>query len=465
MRALHREWTRLTDRLLLRRSTGRTAIDGFQIVVAPDDAATANRILTETTARYLVLVRPGAVVSAKAVRQLARRLRDDTFDLVYGDSRTSAGRRRRPPASSPYRLREEDHLGPVVLVSVPGLRALGGFRTAADGAQLLDVALRTSPDRVLRVRDVLGIEGPALAPRDIDAEVRVTRAALAEAGVSATVGRAERTRPVVYAVKDEPLVSVIIPTRGGSGTIGGSSRVFVVDAVRSIIESSTWRHVELVVVADDATPQSVVDALVSVAGDRLRLVRWSEPFNFSAKMNRGAAVAKGEYLLMLNDDIEVVTPEWIDRMLGLVQQPGVGMVGATLFFEDGTVQHLGHLYHRSAAGHAGFGLTPGRDASFEELTITREVSGVTAACALLPTEVFREVGGFSVAFPGNYNDVDLSLKVRSTGYAILNTGSARLYHFESRTRDAQVLPEEIESLRRRWDAMMQLDEFERSHEP
>jgi GT2 family glycosyltransferase len=254
-------------------------------------------------------------------------------------------------------------------------------------------------------------------------------------------------------------VSIVIPTRGGSGVVAGRERVFVVEAVRGILERSTYSDVEFVVVADDATPQRVIDELEEIAGDRLRLVRWSSAFNFSAKMNQGALIAAGEYLLLLNDDVELVSADWIEQMLGLAQQPGVGMVGALLYFEDGSLQHAGHLYEGGAAGHIGFGAFPGQPAVLDFYDVDREVSGVTAACALIRAETFRTAGGFSQLFPGNYNDVDLCFKVRGLGLSIVCSSRAHLYHFESRTRDARVAPSELRAIHARWFDRMQVDPY------
>lgn len=440
----------------------------FEVVAEPQDAAEANAQLARATSPYLVFVRVGGRLTTAGAEAIDEAIaRPDAADLIYGDSRGATALRFGAPAFSPFRLRSEDYLGPVVAVSVDAIRRRGGFVAGADGALLLDLALRTSPDRVLRLREVLGW-GPPFDVREGEPAERaaeVVRRFLDEQGITADV-RPTRfgRREVVYPMPDAATVSVIIPTRGGSGTIAGAERVFVVEAVRGLLERGTTADLEIVVVADDATPQHVVDELERVAGDRLVLVRWSEAFNFSAKMNRGAAVASGDHLFLLNDDVDLVEPASVERLLSIVRQPGVGLVGALLYFEDGSIQHLGHLYQGGGAGHVGFGVTPGALAPLETLTPTKEVSGVTAACALISSRLFHEVGGFSTRFPGNYNDVDLSLKVRHSGATILCTGQASFYHFESKTRDARVLPSEIEQLQARWGALVQRDEYSREQE-
>ena len=286
------------------------------------------------------------------------------------------------PAYSPLRLRSNDYLGPVVGLRVSAVRELGGFRTEARRAQLLDLVLRSQRDgrQAALLPVILATED--LAPGDFAgtsaAQAAVVASHLAERGVGATIDEVEPfLRRVRYEIVGDPLVSVVIPTRGGRAQIAGTDRVLVVEAIRGIVERSTYRNLEFVVVADAETPDEVVASLEELCGDRLHLVLWDAPFNFSAKMNRGAVVARGDYLLLLNDDVEIVTDDWIETMLGLAQQDGVGMVGAQLYFEDSTVQHAGQVYTGGVAGHAAFGWAGGRDDSIRSMTTDHEVSGVT----------------------------------------------------------------------------------------
>jgi GT2 family glycosyltransferase len=301
---------------------------------------------------------------------------------------------------------------------------------------------------------------PARSTTFGEGHLRPVRDHLSSLGIDATVElQPDGNFRLRYPVGEAPLVSLIIPTRGGSATIAGKERVLLTDAVRGILEKSTYQNLEVVVVADDDTPQAVIDELIAIAGDKLRLVRWTDPFNFSAKINRGAVCASGEYLVPLNDDIELVTPDWIEIMLGLAQQPGVGLVGTTLFFEDGTVQHAGHMYRDGAAGHVGIGWESDWDDRLGSLSVDREVAGVTAACAMLSADTFWKVGGFSSLLPGNYNDADVSMKIRRSGASIVWTPHVRLYHFESKSRVATIAPSEIVTIQSRWGSAMQLDPY------
>jgi GT2 family glycosyltransferase len=259
-----------------------------------------------------------------------------------------------------------------------------------------------------------------------------------------------------------PAVSVVVPSIGTAGEVRGVHRVFVVEAVRSVLASvGTHLEIEVLVVSGREMPPEVDRRLVELgggAGGAVRIVDYDAVFNFSATVNLGAAHARGEHLLLLNDDTEVIEPSWLDRMLDALDAPGVGAVGAKLLFEDGTLQHAGHTY-RTSLDHVGFGLaadSPGRTGLLRQ---RRDVAGVTAACLLTPMRVFDLVGGFSTAFPANYNDVDFCMKVRASGHRIVYEPAAVLWHFESRSRETGIRPGEVELIQRRWRADLTDDPF------
>ncbi len=216
-------------------------------------------------------------------------------------------------------------------------------------------------------------------------------------------------------------MSVVIPTRGSRGRIWGVERIFVHDAVASLLADSDDRcELEIIAVVDAGTDDLVERGLRRIAGDRLRVVAYDAPFNFSDKINRGVAAARGEFVLLLNDDTELVTSGSVAEMVGLAQQEDVGMVGAKLLFEDGTLQHGGHLYHGTIS-HALLGWPGDHPGPHRMLAVERECAGVTAAAALLRRSVFNRVGGMNTDLAVNYNDVDLSLTLRASGHRIVWT--------------------------------------------
>ena len=259
--------------------------------------------------------------------------------------------------------------------------------------------------------------------------------------------------PAPTSVRTADMVSVVVPSIGTTGMVRGAERVFVIEAVRSVLATvATSVPLEVIVVCGREMPAETERLLVELGGGpggAVRCVAYDDVFNFSATVNQGAAHADGEHLLLLNDDTEVVGAGWLERMIDAGAAPGVGAVGARLLFEDGTLQHAGHTY-RTSLDHVGFGL-PGDSAGRTGiLRQRRRVAGVTAACMLTPMRVFDLVGGFCTAFPGNYNDVDYCMKVRASGHSIVYEPDAVLWHFESKSRVTGIRPDEVALIQRRW---------------
>jgi len=255
------------------------------------------------------------------------------------------------------------------------------------------------------------------------------------------------------------LVSAVVPSIGSTGTVHGVERIFVVEAVRSLL-ATAGVPVEVIVVSGREMPLQVETTLAALGEPgQVHSVDYDADFNFSAAVNLGAAHATGTHLLFLNDDTEAVSDGWLAAMVAaLGHAPRVGAVGAKLLFEDGTLQHAGHTY-RTSLDHVGFGKPADAPGRFGILARRREVVGVTAACLLTPVEAFEAVGGFTTLLPGNYNDVDFCMKLRSAGWSIVYEPTAVLHHYESRSRVAGILPEEIELIQRRWRSALEDDPF------
>ena len=255
-----------------------------------------------------------------------------------------------------------------------------------------------------------------------------------------------------------PSVSVIIPTNGKAASVWGCSTPLVVNAVDSILRRSTYEHIEVVVVADAATPTAVIAELQRLGGHRLKVVPFDGPFDFSAKINLGVVHSEGEIIVLLNDDTEVISTQWLEVLISILAEDDVGMVGPKLLYPDRRVQSAGHS-HAPGPHNIGRGVPSSDPGPFNMFAIERECSGVTAACAGLRRETFLEVGGLSAALPHSYNDVDLSLKLTTRGYRIVWTPDAELFHFESMSRRPRVRPKEWKALCRRWGRLMGQDPY------
>ena len=393
---------------------------------------------------------------------------DSGADVIYSDEEivSAAGHlrvRHLKPAWSPSRMRTQMYSGHLCAMRAELVRAIGGFRAGTDGSQDYDLMLRAAEQATLVAHVPKGLyrwveaeastaNDPGAKPWAFEAGIRVVQEHCDRVGLAVEVEATDL--PGVHRLRrrfaETPLVSVVIPTRGSRGRAWGEERCFAVEAVRSIVRQTTYPAYEIVIVADADAPRDVLDELEAVAGGRLRIVPFAEDFNFSRKCNLGAAQAAGDLLLFLNDDVEVVSPDWIEALLGPLQEDAVGMTGALLLFEGNLVQHAGQSV-QGEAHHVLHRMSARLDGPMAALRVERECAGVTAACALLRRSDFDAVGGFSEDFAANYNDVDLSLKVRhDLGKRIVWTPYARLWHFESSTRDPTVTPDELRLIHDRW---------------
>ena len=349
---------------------------------------------------------------------------------------------------------------------------LGGMRPAFDGAQDHDIALRASraTDRVTHIPQPLynwrqsaasTAANPENKPWAFEAGVAAAQDHIDALGVSASVEfipGAPGCYRAVYSPRTEP-ISVVIPTAFG-GRDGG--RPLLETLLRSIAgQIGTHSGDEIVIVSGGEDDKGVLDAAAATFGYSITHIVDSSPFNFSARCNIAMDAAHNELILLLNDDIEFTTETSLDQMVGNLAQPNVGLVGAILLYEDGSIQHAAHKYTRGGPMHA-FYRWRTRNSYLGELLIDREVSGVTGAMMLQRKSVWRAVGGFSVEFPLNYNDVDYCLKIRALGYSIIQANTVSAIHHESQTRETHVGRDEKGLLFHRWPTSFVFDKFTQS---
>jgi GT2 family glycosyltransferase len=258
-----------------------------------------------------------------------------------------------------------------------------------------------------------------------------------------------------------PLVSVIIPTRDGAAMLE--------TCTTGLLRHTDYPAIELLIVDNGSTAPETFALFDRLRQDpRVRILAAPGPFNYSALNNQAAAEARGEVLLLLNNDIEVIGPAWLREMVGLLMRPGIGAVGAKLLYPDGTLQHGGVVIGQGGvAGHYLPHAAPGAPGHAGSLTLVREVSAATAACLALRREAFEAVGGLDAeALAVAFNDIDLCLRLRQAGWRILWTPLAELYHHESATRGDDVtgakarrFAAEITQMQRRWGDALRRDPF------
>jgi len=387
--------------------------------------------LTETTCDFVVRIDLRDRLAEHALYALAQRLiQKPELDLVYSDEDCLDGRGHRhtpsfKPQWSPDTLLAANYIGRPAVYRRTLVQQAGGWRRQAGTAADYDLALRVTEKTtgIERLAEVLYHRGyqPESNPA---AERQVRLEALQRRNIAAQID-AEPPHRITYAVAAEPLVSIIIPTRDKAGLLRR--------CVDSIRQKSTWSRRELIIVDNGSREPDALELLRELEGTpHVMLLRDAAPFNFARLNNLAAARAAGDFLLFLNNDTEVISPDWLEQMLGHATQGQVGAVGARLLYPDGTLQHVGVARVGPGPTHVFGGMqetTPHPRAS-----LTGNWSAVTGACLMLARYKFEEVGGFDEDFPVTYNDVDLCYALLAKGYFNLVVQTARLTHFEFATR-------------------------------
>lgn len=368
------------------------------------------------------------------------------------------------PDWSPERLRHQMYLGHLSALRHDLVKDVGGFREGFDGSQDHDLALRVTErcEEVVHLPEVLYHWRivPGSVAGDPDAKDYATVAGLKAVQdhlerVGRGNDRAKTTRVAhTYAIErsfeSDLRVSVVIPTRGTNARIWGRKRTLVAETVRSLLAHTDHRNLEIIVVYDKETPESVLEELKSICGYRLVLKSYDRPFNFSEKCNSGFMVASGDILVFLNDDMEITSSSFIESLCAPLQESGIGLTGAFLTYPNGLIQHAGLVIQETDFMHAYLGHPSDALGYFNELVLDHEVSALTAACVAVRREVFSSVGGFTVALPMNFNDVDFSYKIRALGLRLVWLSEARAVHLESVTRETQVHDWEVRMILDRW---------------
>ena len=369
--------------------------------------------------------------------------------VLYSDEDKVAmdGKRCTPhfkPDWNPELLLAQNYLCHLVVYRSERVRALGGFRVGFEGAQDHDLALRITadlpPQQIVHIPHVLyhwrqhdhsTASRSKVKPYAIDAGLRAVRDHLQRSGVVATVDTNTfgwyRVRPA--APTPQPRVSIVIPTRDGRHTLPR--------CIQSILERTRYKNYDILVVDNGSVQPDFLSFLSELAGrPHCSVLRDDRVFNYAQINNTAVAAVSGEFVVLLNDDTELVSADWLEILVGWAAQPGVGAVGARLWYADHTLQHGGVLLGiGDVAGHAHRHLLRGQPGYRGRACLVQNFSAVTAACLMVRRTLYQQVGGLdeselAVAF----NDVDFCLKLLSAGLRNEWTPDVELMHHESATR-------------------------------
>ncbi|HXF98341.1 MAG TPA: glycosyltransferase [Gaiellaceae bacterium] len=415
------------------------------------------------------LLRPHALLLAVAAFNANGRV-----DLAYSDEDRidDAGRRSSPwfkPDWNPALLLGVDYLTRFSLVRAEVVRQVGGFRAAYEAACEWDLSLRVaeavSGDAIRHVPHVLYHTRHAESPSSqnllsVWAAARATEDHLARVGRPGIAIPNEAGQAIRYFLPSPaPLVSVVVPTT--------AAPALLTTTLRNLLERTEYDRIEILLAVDEraADRPDRQDVLVHAAAEpAVRVLAYpSRAFNYAWTVNFAAAHAHGEFLLLLNDDLEVIHGDWLELMVGHGLEENVGAVGAALLYPDDTIQHAGVLLTEGAAGHLYAGHPHGTPGYIGRARLAQDISAVTAACMLVRRAAFDAVGGLDERFAVAYNDVDFCLRLRRAGWRVLLVPDAVLYHHESASFGSHVAGREdayraeLELIRRRWREVLGCD--------
>jgi cellulose synthase/poly-beta-1,6-N-acetylglucosamine synthase-like glycosyltransferase len=357
------------------------------------------------------------------------------------------------------------------------LDEIGGFREGFDGSQDFDLILRAT-ERARKVAHIPGIlyhwrVVPGSAAGDVhakpyayDAGKKAVESHFARHNISVNVAKLNPGSYQHLFVNVEksklPHVSIVIPTRGDTSRVWGAATCMVENTVHNIVQNSTYPSFDIVVVRDVNSDGSMVHPFALPAQKNIQCVDFFDTFNIAAKWNVGVLASRGEIVVVLDDDTQIASPDWLEQLVGQFQFPNIGVTGPMLQQEDGRVFSAGmslqpkprQISRGESSSHIGWmGIH----------TVARTVTAVSGACMAFRRSAFDEVGGFSENYQYSNADVDFCLKLKSNNLDTVWTPEAKVYHFDARTRGDKSVDSDQSVFEKRWGRMCGEDAYTRSN--
>ncbi|WP_349946287.1 glycosyltransferase [Lacrimispora sp. BS-2] len=422
-------------------------------------AGNTNAAMEMATGDFIVLADHDDTLAPDALFECVKAINSDPeIDVVYTDEDKldiDGGELFEPhfkPDFNPDLLTSVNYICHLFVVNHELLMEVGGFREEFDGAQDYDFIFRCTEKarKIYHIPKALyhwrchqnsTSSNPESKLYAFEAGARAIKAHYDRVGIevqSVEKGIDYGIYHTTFKITETPLVSVIIPNKDHSADLDL--------CIRSIMEKSTYQNLEFIVVENNSTATETFEYYdrIQKEFDFVHVVTWEREFNYSAINNFGVAHAKGEYLLFLNNDTEMINRESIHEMLGFCQREDVGAVGVRLLYSDDTIQHAGVVVgFGGIAGHTFIGLHKAESSYFNQAMCARDYSAVTAACMMSKKSLFEEAGGFSEDLAVAFNDIDFCMKIRSLNKLVVYAPYALFYHYESKSRGLEDTPEKV----------------------
>jgi GT2 family glycosyltransferase len=412
-------------------------------------SATSNSAMELAKGEYVLFMDHDDLLTSNCIWEVVKSIHANTRpDIVYSDEDKidEFKRHTQPyfkPDWSPDHLLAKNYIGHVCVIKKDLIDQVNGFRTGFEGSQDYDLLLRTTEiakkivhiPKVLyhwRIHQASAAAGEDVKPYAYIAAKKSLEETLKRRGMDGKVRYLSGLRGyrIDYSIQREGLVSIIIPTKDQTELLK--------NAIDSILHQTEYRNFEIIVLNNNSTTTELEDFLNDYTQKYPNLINRIEAhfsFNFSKLMNIGVSHARGEYILFLNNDVEVIDASWLSTMVSFAQQKHIGAVGARLLYPDDTIQHAGVIVGLGGvAGHAFTGQYKDDPGYFNLIQTVNNYSAVTAACLMCRKEVFEQVHGMDEQFEVEYNDVDFCLKIVDAGYYNVYVPQVELYHYESATR-------------------------------
>jgi GT2 family glycosyltransferase len=425
-----------------------------------------NAAIAMATGTYVALFDHDDLLTEDALYEVADAAQRTGADVIYSDEdkiKGSTGERYQPNFKPDFNLdllRSNNYICHLLVVRRTLIEQVGGLNREYDGAQDHEFLFRLveATEKIAHIPKVLyhwrvhaasTADNPLSKKYAYDAGKRAVLEHIRRCGEDGEVTDTKfpgfyRVR---YRVQGEPLVSIVIPNKDERETLKS--------CLESIWQTSTYHNYEIIIVENNSTEEETFAYYKEIDGKNgVRVVYWKEGFNYSALNNFGYTFARGDYILCLNNDITVITPDWIERMLGQCQRKQVGIVGARLYYPDDTIQHGGVIVGIGGVAGALFvGMPRARSGYLRKAILQQDLSAVTAACMMVDRSAWEAAGGFNEELAVAFNDIDFCLKVRREGYLVVYEPGVEMYHYESKSRGYEDTPEKQMRFKKEIDYM------------